>query len=78
MLKRQALGWILASWSHHGDFVDYHVRFNHVDTYMTCSYRRQKSPLYFFFYQAGKAYKILIIKPAGEAIPWLLGTKDRA
>ena len=77
-LKRQALGRILASRSHHGDFADYHVCFNHVDTCTTCSYRRQKSPLYFFFCRAGKARKILTIKPAGEAIPWLLGTEDRA
>jgi hypothetical protein len=77
-LKRQALGRILASRSHHGDFIDYHVRFDHVDACMTCSYGRQKSPLYFFFCRAGKACKILTIKPAGEAIPWLLGTEDRA
>jgi hypothetical protein len=78
ILKRQALGRILASRSHYGDFADYHIRFNHVDAYTTCSYGRQKSPLYFFFYRAGKARKILTIKPIGEAIPWLLGTEGGA
>jgi ribonuclease HI len=77
-LKRQALGRILASRSHHGDFADYHIRFDHVDACTTCSCGRQKSPLHFFFCRAGKARKILTTKPAGEAIPWLLGTEGGA
>jgi ribonuclease HI len=73
-LKRQDLGRILAARSHHGDFTDYHIRFNHTDALLTCSCGKQKSPLHFFFCRKGKAVKTLSRKPPSEAIPWLLGS----
>lgn len=73
-LKRQAMGRILAARSHHGDFADYHIRFNHTDATLTCSCGKRKSPLHFFFCRKGKATKTLSRRPPSEAIPWLLGS----
>jgi len=74
-IKRQAMGRILAARSHHGDFADYHIRFNHTDATFTCSCGKRKSPLHFFFCRKGKATKTLSRKPPSEAIPWLLGSE---
>ena len=74
MLKRHATGRILAARSHHGDFADYHSRFNHTDATLECSCGKRKSPLHFFFCYKGKAIKTLSNRPLSIAIPWLLGS----
>jgi len=73
-LKRYAMGRILAARSQHGDFADYHTRFNHVDATLECSCGKRKSPLHFYFCRKGRALKTLCKQPPSEAIPWLLGT----
>jgi len=75
-LERHATGRILAARSHHGDFADYHTRFNHTDATLECSCGKRKSPLHFFFCRKGKAIKTLSKQPPSEAIPWLLGTAE--
>jgi hypothetical protein len=72
-LPRPATGRILASRTLHGDFMDYHERFQHAYAKNRCSYAKRKSPFYFFFYHKGKASKTLSNQPPSEAIPWLLG-----
>jgi ribonuclease HI len=75
-LERHATGRILAARSHHGDFADYHIRFNHTDATLECSCGKRKSPLHFFFCRKGKAIKTLSKQPPSVAIPWLLGTAE--
>jgi hypothetical protein len=74
MLQRLVTGQILASQTLHGDFIDYHDRFQYTNAENKCSYGKRKSPLYFFFCRKGKASKTLSNQPPSEAIPWLLGT----
>lgn len=73
-LQRPVIGHILASRTLHGDFADYHKRFQHDDAEIRCSCGKRKSPLHFFFCRKGKAIKKLSKRPPSEAIPWLLGT----
>jgi len=73
-IPRPISGRILAARSHHGDFADYHTRFNHVDATLECSCGKRKSPLHFYFCRKGKALKTLCNQPPSIAIPWLLGT----
>ena len=73
-LERHATGRILAARSHHGDFADYHIRFNHTDATLECSCGKRKSPLHLFFCRKGKAIKNLSNQPPSIAIPWLLGS----
>ncbi|KAM4063478.1 RNase H domain-containing protein [Hirsutella rhossiliensis] len=42
--KRQHLHHLLAARSGHGDFADYHERFNHEEARIECSCGRRKSP----------------------------------
>jgi len=77
-LNRHALGRILAARSHHGDFADYHDRFNHADAGLYCSCRKRKSPLHFYFCRIGRGTKTLSKWPPARAIPWLLGTTEGA
>ena len=72
--ERQAAGRIIASRTLHGDFADYHTRFNHTEANNKCSCGKNKSPLHFYFCRKGKAAKTLCKQPPSEAIPWLLGT----
>ncbi len=62
----------------HGDFADYHDRFQHEDANLYYSYGKRKSPLYFYFYRTGKAYKSLSTDPPLVVIPWLLSTRSGA
>ncbi|KAJ3499512.1 hypothetical protein NLG97_g286 [Lecanicillium saksenae] len=48
-LARVPLHHLLAARSHHGDFADYHERFNHEDARITCSCGRRKSHRHIFF-----------------------------
>ena len=48
-LRRPILHHLLAARSHHGDFADYHERFNHVDARLTCLCGRRKAPTHIFY-----------------------------
>ncbi|KAK4073573.1 hypothetical protein Purlil1_12997 [Purpureocillium lilacinum] len=48
-LPRPLLHHLLAARSRHGDFADYHVRFNHDDARLTCSCGRRKEPSHLFY-----------------------------
>ena len=41
-LQRRQLGYLLAARTHHGDFADYHERFNHEDAVINCSRQKKK------------------------------------
>ncbi len=77
-LQRGALGRILASRTHHGDFAAYHERFSHTDATLNCSCGRPKTPLHFYFCKKSTLRKLIGRTPASEAIPWLLGTSKGA
>jgi ribonuclease HI len=80
-LPRPILGRILAARSKHGDFADYHERFNHQDAHLFCRCGTRKSPIHFFFCRIAKRK---IARPPGppgppyEIIPFLLGTPKGA
>ena len=74
LLSRYILGKILAARTGHGDFADYHERFNHEDALLHCRCGARKAPLHFFFCRIAKRR---IPRPPGrpsEVIPRLLGT----
>lgn len=48
-LQRRQLGYLLAARTHHGDFADYHERFNHEDAVINCPCGRRKSPTHLFY-----------------------------
>lgn len=48
-LQRRQLGYLLAARTHHGDFAEYHERFNHEDAETHCPCGRQKSPTHLFY-----------------------------
>ena len=75
-LPRPSLGRLLAARSGHGDFAEYHERFNHESALLTCSCGQRKSPQHFFHCLRGEAT---------ARHPWeglscreILGTKDGA
>jgi hypothetical protein len=72
-IRRPEAGRILAIRSGHGDFADYHTRFNHNDALLYCSCGKRKSPLHFYFCRKGKATKALPGPPA-DNLQWLLCT----
>ncbi|KAK4074945.1 hypothetical protein Purlil1_12814 [Purpureocillium lilacinum] len=49
MLPRATLHSVLAARSRHGDFADYHERFNHDDARLDCSCGRRKAPEHPFY-----------------------------
>lgn len=48
-VPRHAVHHLLAARTQHGDFADYHERFNHPDARLTCSCGRRKSPTHIFY-----------------------------
>ncbi len=48
-LPRRELGHLLAVRSGHGDFANYHRRFNHTDALLDCSCSSEKERLHFFY-----------------------------
>ncbi|KJZ71584.1 hypothetical protein HIM_09053 [Hirsutella minnesotensis 3608] len=48
-LPRTMLHHLLAARTHHGDFADYHERFQHNDACVTCSCGRRKAPTHLFY-----------------------------
>lgn len=74
LLPRAILGRILAARSGHGDFADYHERFNHVDAHLYCRCGARKAQLHFFFcYIAKRRFRRPLGKP-GVVLAELLGT----
>ena len=73
-LPRATLGRILASRSGHGDFADYHERFNHDDAFLLCQCGARKAPLHFFFCRIAKRRMRRPPGPPTSTIPELLGT----
>jgi ribonuclease HI len=80
-LPRRILGRILAARSKHGDFAEYHERFNHQDAHLFCRCGTRKSPIHFFFCRIAKRKVAQPPGPPGppsEIIPFLLGTPKGA
>ena len=75
-LSRPILARLLAARSGHGDFREYHERFDHEDAVLHCACGADKAPDHFFFCQMGKARARLRAPGRGsdERIRWLLGT----
>jgi hypothetical protein len=68
-LPRPILGRLLAARSGHGDFYDYHVRFEHEDAVLECSCGAAKAPDHIFHCPQGRARARLRGSPR-----WILGT----
>jgi ribonuclease HI len=77
-LPRHLLGRILAARTGHGDFADYHERFNHEDAHLYCRCGARKSPVHFFFCRIAKRRLPRPSGPPSETIPFLLGTPKGA
>lgn len=75
-LPRATLGRILAARSGHGDFADYHERFNHENASNYCRCGRRKAPLHCFFCHIAKRRSRLMQGPPSEMIPFILGTYE--
>ena len=77
-LPRHHLARVLAARTRHGDFADYHERFNHEDAYIYCQCGARKSPIHFFYCRIVKRRLPRTPGPPSEAIPFLLGTPKGA
>ncbi|ODM24321.1 hypothetical protein SI65_01971 [Aspergillus cristatus] len=53
LLPRAALGCLLAARSGHGDFAEYHERFEHDEALLTCSCGCRKEPSHFYYRRKG-------------------------
>ncbi|KAI1005501.1 hypothetical protein K3495_g2711 [Podosphaera aphanis] len=79
-LSRRALGSLFAARLGHGDFANYHRRFHHDSTLLTCACGDEKTPDHFFFCRLGRQRGRL---PGGPRHPstgirWALGSADGA
>jgi hypothetical protein len=77
-IRRPILGRILAARTGHGDFADYHERFNHEDAYLHCSCGARKKRLHFFFCQKAKRRSPRPPGAPSRVLPALLGTPKGA
>ena len=75
-LPRPVLARILAARSGHGDFADYHERFNHIDAHLYCRCGARKAPLHFFFCNIAKRRSRRPPGPPSTTLAELLGTWD--
>ncbi len=73
-IPRAILGHLLAARSAHGDFSDYHERFNHDDALLTCSCGALKHPEHFLICPLGQARARLGTPPTPSRAQWVLGT----
>ncbi|PHH92207.1 hypothetical protein CDD83_8407 [Cordyceps sp. RAO-2017] len=72
--KRQHLHRLLAARSGHGDFADYHERFDHQEARVTCSCGRKKSPTHLFYCRkVSTRYRLRLAPTADKAISQALG-----
>lgn len=75
-LPRGSLGRLLAARSGHGDFAQYHERFNHKDALLLCSCGQRKSPQHFYHCPQGR--QAALHPWAGLSCKEVLGTKNGA
>ena len=73
-LPRSLLGRIIAARSNHGDFADYHLRFNHTNAEMYCYCNARKTCFHFFFCRIARRHARRPPGPPSSLIPHLLGT----
>ncbi|KAM4063341.1 RNase H domain-containing protein [Hirsutella rhossiliensis] len=72
--KRQHLRHLLAARSGHGDFADYHERFDHQEVRIECSCGRRKSPTHIFYCRKiSTRHRLRLVPTADEAISQALG-----
>ncbi|XP_077661359.1 uncharacterized protein AFUA_7G08210 [Aspergillus fumigatus Af293] len=74
-LPRHLLGRILAARTGHGDFADYHERFNHEDAHLHCRCGARKSPVHFFFCRIMIPFLLGTAKGAAKLAAWLSQTR---
>lgn len=67
-LPRPTLHHLLAARTHHGDFADYHERFNHDDARMNCSCGRRKAPHHLFHCRKVSSRHRMRLAPSPTAI----------
>nr|ABC24970.1 reverse transcriptase [Monascus pilosus] len=77
-LPRWVLGRLIAARTGHGDFAAYHERFHHTDYLATCSCKKLKTPVHFFFCphtrKRWKERRKHTLAGPAKTIDWLLGT----
>ena len=73
-LPRALLGRLLAARTGHGDFADYHIRFQHDDAYLLCRCGARKAPFHFLFCPIAKRKARRPLGPPSKVIPYLLGS----
>ena len=78
LLSRKFLGHLFASRTGHGDFAEYHTRFNHHDANLNCKCGSPKAPLHFFFCRILRRRRGRPPGPISFLIPTLLGTPKGA
>jgi hypothetical protein len=77
-LSRHLLVRVLAARTGHGDFAEYHERFNHEDAHIFCQCGARKTPVHFFFCRIARRRSPRPPGPPSETIPFLLGTPKGA
>jgi hypothetical protein len=77
-LSRPVLGRLLASRTGHGDFADYHERFQHEDAYLLCRCGSRKASLHFLFCPIAKRKARRPLGRPSEVIPFILGSPKGA
>ena len=75
-LPRASLGRLLAARSGHGDFANYHERFNHENALLSCSCGQRKTPDH--FYHCPRGNRAAWHPWAGLSCREVLGTKNGA
>ncbi|KJZ70081.1 hypothetical protein HIM_10542 [Hirsutella minnesotensis 3608] len=75
-VPRERLHHLLAARSKHGDFAQYHERFNHPDALLVCSCVRRKAPDHIFYCRKIDPVRRMKLTPsAGQAINSAIGLK---
>ncbi|KJZ69782.1 hypothetical protein HIM_10821 [Hirsutella minnesotensis 3608] len=75
-VPRERLHHLLAVRSKHGDFAQYHERFNHPDALLVCSCGRRKAPDHIFYCRKiDPVRRVKLIPSAGQAFNSAIGPK---
>ena len=81
-LARLLLGKLIQHRTGHGDFGQYHQRWNHLDAEISCSCGREKTPVHFYFCKKvhRRAPPDRWLRKAGvrDTVDWMLGTAEGA
>lgn len=75
-LPRATLARLLASRTGHGDFAEYHRRFDHADAELTCTCGQDKSPDHFFYCVRGRRLSRDLTGNPRTSIANILGTNE--